>query len=84
MNLSFLKLNLIKQKVEYKNKTFLINKYDIKLFFIINVILLQTSKASLSCPIPGSTVDVVEMCPDTEEKWKKAAARKNCIVCQSM
>lgn len=84
MNLSFLKLNLIKQKVEYKNKPFLINKYDIKLFFIINVILLQTSKASLSCPIPGSTVDVVGMCPDTEEKWKKAAARKNCIVCQSM
>lgn len=42
------------------------------------MILLQTSKASYSCPISELTVEFVEMCPDTVEKWKEAAARKNC------
>lgn len=31
-----------------------------------------------SCPISPLTVRGVENCPDSEEKWKEAAARKNC------
>lgn len=31
-----------------------------------------------SCKVSQSTVKIVSRCPDSEEKWKKAAARKNC------
>lgn len=31
-----------------------------------------------SCPISRKTVQVVEDCPDSLEKWNKAAERKNC------
>lgn len=41
-------------------------------------VLLQASTAHYSCPVSLSTVEVVEMCPDTEGKWKEAAAKKNC------
>lgn len=41
--------------------------------------LLQISIAiSDSCLISGSTVQVVDDCPDSEEEWGQAAARKNC------
>lgn len=33
-----------------------------------------------SCPISKETVAIVENCPDSAEKWKEAAARKNCAV----
>lgn len=37
------------------------------------------SKAiSNSCPVSPSTVEIVDNCPDSEEKWRQAAARKNC------
>lgn len=39
----------------------------------------MTSDASYSCSISGSTVKVVENCPDSEEKWMEASARKNCL-----
>lgn len=31
-----------------------------------------------SCPISIKTVQIVDDCPDTLEKWKKAAEKKNC------
>lgn len=31
-----------------------------------------------SCPISRMTVQVVEECPDSLEKWNRAAERKNC------
>lgn len=33
-----------------------------------------------SCPVSPSTVKIVDNCPDSEEKWRQAAARKNCAV----
>lgn len=45
----------------------------------ISLSLFQISKAvSDSCPISPSTVKIVDECPDTEERWRKTAARKNC------
>lgn len=43
----------------------------------MNMICLQT-KANYSCPILKSTEEVVQNCPESEVKWKEAAARKNC------
>lgn len=41
--------------------------------------LLQISIAiSDSCLISRSTVKAVDDCPDSEEEWRQAAARKNC------
>lgn len=37
-----------------------------------------TVALSNSCEVSRSTVQVVDSCPDSEEKWKEAAARKNC------
>lgn len=31
-----------------------------------------------SCPISRKTVQVVDTCPDSLEKWNRAAERKNC------
>lgn len=31
-----------------------------------------------SCPISRMTVQVVEECPDSLEKWNRAAEKKNC------
>lgn len=31
-----------------------------------------------SCPISRKTVQIVDDCPDSLEKWKKSAERKNC------
>lgn len=40
---------------------------------------VQISKASSdSCPISPLTLEIVDECPDSEEKWSEAAARKNC------
>lgn len=40
--------------------------------------LSHTLEASDSCSISILTVQRVENCPDSEEKWKEAAARKKC------
>lgn len=32
----------------------------------------------MSCHISRNTVEVVDDCPDSKEKWGEAAARKNC------
>lgn len=42
-----------------------------------------TVALSNSCEVTRSTVQVVEDCPDSEEKWEEAAARKNCSVYSS-
>lgn len=39
----------------------------------------QVSRAiTNSCPVSKETVEYVDDCPDTKEKWMEAAARKNC------
>lgn len=40
--------------------------------------LSHTLEASDSCSISILTVERVENCPDSEEKWKEAAAKKKC------
>uniref|UniRef100_A0A8W8MHA3 Uncharacterized protein n=1 Tax=Magallana gigas TaxID=29159 RepID=A0A8W8MHA3_MAGGI len=44
---------------------------------ILNFHVLGTSLKT-SCPVSPSTVEVVDDCPDSEEKWRVAAERKNC------
>lgn len=39
---------------------------------------IKTSGNHLSCEVSKSTVQFVEDCPDSEEKWREAVARKNC------
>lgn len=40
---------------------------------------LKMSKANgESCPISRKTVQIVDECPTSLEKWKKASDRKNC------
>lgn len=55
---------------------------DIIGFYIVSSELFLLSyalEASVnSCPISTLTVQVVESCPDNKEKWRAAAARKNC------
>lgn len=59
------------------NKYLLIErKLDFNLLFLNT---LQTTAAlSNSCEVTRSTVQVVDGCPDSEEKWKERAAIKNC------
>lgn len=33
---------------------------------------------SNSCPVSPSTAEIVEDCPDSEQKWRELARRKNC------
>lgn len=54
---------------------------------IIFMLILGTMKIisgiSVSCPISPSTVEIVGGCPDSKEKWRLAAARKNCTAIAS-
>lgn len=46
---------------------------------IINHFTQKMSEANdESCPISRETIQVVEDCPDSSEKWNEAAERKNC------
>lgn len=41
--------------------------------------LSQTLEASNdACDISRSTIQIVKNCPESEEKWREAAARKSC------
>lgn len=51
---------------------------DIILLIFVTAILQTLEASSYSCPISRATMQVVDDCPDTEDKWRKAAARKNC------
>lgn len=51
---------------------------EIILLIFVTAILQTLEASSYSCPISRATVQVVDDCPDTEDKWKEAAARKNC------
>lgn len=66
----------------YKEESILwINRYllGINTNRLIYFIKLQTTLAgSDSCDVTTYTVQVVNGCPDSEEKWNKAAERKNC------
>lgn len=50
---------------------------------IVLMLILHTSMTTLeasndACDVSGSTIQLVKNCPDSEEKWREAAARKNC------
>ncbi|XP_052710643.1 uncharacterized protein LOC128185013 [Crassostrea angulata] len=48
-------------------------------YMILIFLKIEMSKANgESCPISTKTVQVVEDCPDSLEKWNRAAERKNC------
>lgn len=49
------------------------------MYIYLSLNLLQLSTGiSDSCLISPSTVEIVDDCPNSEEKWREAAARKNC------
>lgn len=55
----------------------------LRTYIALNILLLGSyvkisTTISVSCHISGNTVEVVDDCPDSEEKWRKAGARKNC------
>lgn len=54
----------------------------LRLLAVMCIVLHGIGKISVSgsdsCEVSRSTVQFVDRCPDSEEKWKKAAARKNC------
>lgn len=49
---------------------------------VVLYILLYFSQVSRaitdSCQVSKETVEIVDNCPHTEDKWMEAAARKNC------
>lgn len=45
---------------------------------IYYIYVSQTSEASDSCDVSKTTFENVDNCPDSEEKFREAAARKNC------
>lgn len=45
---------------------------------ILCMLILGTLQISVSCPVSPSTVEIVDGCPDSAEKWREAAKRKNC------
>uniref|UniRef100_A0A8W8JMK6 Uncharacterized protein n=1 Tax=Magallana gigas TaxID=29159 RepID=A0A8W8JMK6_MAGGI len=51
---------------------------------MVCIILHREAKTSVtgsnSCEVTRSTVQVIDDCPDSEEKWKEAAERKMCDV----
>lgn len=48
------------------------------LILIIGCCVQVSTAISDSCPVSPSTVEIVDGCPDSAEKWREAAARKNC------
>lgn len=45
-----------------------------RIYFLFQVSIVVSD----SCPVSRSTVQAVDDCPESEEKWKEAAAKKNC------
>lgn len=55
------------------------NLKQVTIFMIILTSLVKIAiSARESCTISPRTVEIVEKCPDNEEEWTRAAARKNC------
>lgn len=58
------------------------NCLPLMLLYVMCIVLHGIGKITVSgsdsCEVSRSTVQFVDICPDSEEKWKKAAARKNC------
>lgn len=52
-------------------------------YFYFFLIFQRTAALSNSCEVTRSTVQVVDSCPDSEERWREAAARKNCYAYSS-
>lgn len=56
-----------------------VNNTRLTTYSLIYCFLLQTLQASSdSCDVSRTTVQTVEDCPRSEERWREAAARKNC------
>lgn len=60
----------------------MVHPCNFSLLAVLCIVLHGIGKISVSgsdsCEVSRSTVQVVDSCPDSEEKWRKAAARKNC------
>lgn len=56
--------------------------FSLLVLLVMCIVLHGIEKTSVggsnSCEVTKSTVQVVDGCPDSEEKWREAAARKNC------
>lgn len=58
------------------------NCLPLMLLYVMCIVLHGIGKTSVggsnSCEVTKSTIQIVDNCPDSEEKWREAAARKNC------
>lgn len=54
----------------------------LRLLAVMCIVLHGIGKTSVggsnSCEVTKSTIQIVDYCPDSEEKWRQAATRKNC------
>lgn len=53
-------------------------RINLAIFLMIGSFVQKSIAISDSCSVSRSTVQAVDNCPDSEEKWRQAAARKNC------
>lgn len=53
-------------------------RINLAIFLMIGSFVQISRATSDSCLVSRSTVQAVDNCPDSEEKWRQAAARKNC------
>lgn len=58
------------------------NCLPLMLLYVMCIVLHGIGKTSVagsnSCEVTKSTIQIVDNCPNSEEKWREAAARKNC------
>uniref|UniRef100_A0A8W8JJG9 Uncharacterized protein n=1 Tax=Magallana gigas TaxID=29159 RepID=A0A8W8JJG9_MAGGI len=58
-----------------------------RLLVVMSIVLHGIGKATVvlsnSCEVSRSTEQVVDGCPESEEEWREAAARKNCYAYSS-
>uniref|UniRef100_K1RHD0 Uncharacterized protein n=1 Tax=Magallana gigas TaxID=29159 RepID=K1RHD0_MAGGI len=50
----------------------------IVLMLILHTSMTTPEASKDACDVSRSTIQLVKNCPDSEEKWREAAARKNC------
>ncbi|XP_065926907.1 uncharacterized protein [Magallana gigas] len=53
-------------------------RINLAMFLMIGSCVQISIAIDGSCPVSPSTVEIVDNCPDSEERWRQAAARKNC------
>lgn len=53
-------------------------RISLVMFLMIGSFVQVSRAITDSCPVSKETVEIVDNCPVTEEKWREAAAGKNC------